>query len=98
MLVLSPLSSLLSSFFVVKRAALRQPERMSIVGSVGDSDTDAVLMAVDAAPVVPFSSAETQAFAEGLADIRAGRTVASEQVHKAVIGAGQVAGAGQAAE
>jgi predicted transcriptional regulator len=41
---------------------------------------DPVLAAVNAAPVVEADDGEAAAFAEGLADIKAGRTVSAEDV------------------
>ena len=43
-------------------------------------ENDPVLAAVSAAPVVEPDEHEAAAFAEGLADIRAGRTVSAEDV------------------
>jgi predicted transcriptional regulator len=45
-----------------------------------EDDHDPVLAAAFHAPVVPGTPEELAAFEEGLADIRAGRTVTAEQI------------------
>lgn len=58
---------------------VRESERVSTSSARSHSD-DPVLAAVHAAPIVEADDNEAAAFAEGLADIKAGRTVTAEDV------------------
>jgi len=48
--------------------------------SIPAVENDRVLAAIQHAPIVEGTPEEMEAFKEGLADIRAGRTVSAEQV------------------
>jgi len=54
-------------------------ERMS-TDVAEQQESDPVLAAVEAAPVVEASPEEAAAFEEGLADIKAGKTITAEQL------------------
>lgn len=51
---------------------------------ITDMDSDPVLAAVHGAPIVEATPEEMAAFDEGLADIRAGRTISAAQIRSQI--------------
>ncbi len=72
---------------LVLAGEFRYAERMS-TDSAQQQETDPVLAAVHAAPVVEANPQEAAAFEEGLAEIEAGHTTTAEQVRSRLEGRG----------
>ena len=57
---------------------------LMVMKLITDMDSDPVLAALHGAPIVEATPEEMAAFDEGLADIRAGRTISAAQIRSQI--------------